>query len=308
MLISRNKITIYVFLLMAVSSFAYWEWTPQTRRWINPKYAVKDTAEEQFAWAEQFRAKGNIEKAINEHRKLLKHFSESEYAPESCFILGEIFKERGDTKKAFDYFERITNSYPGSPRVLDAVKMKIEIAEKSMETHSFSFFKGKEKEKGDTLAGVLKQYPYIKEADEKSLYLGKFYLEIKEYDRARDVFLQLMEKTLDSSVREEAYFYLIKAEYLSIPSVTADTTGVKTVKDRIESFTVLYPESKYIEEVLDIKNRLVNYEAKKYFEIASYYERAGKSKAAKYYYKIVSDNYPETDYGKISSEKLRSTN
>ncbi len=40
-------------------SLAYWEWTPETGRWVNPKYAPKKTPQEQYAWGVNFyEAKG----------------------------------------------------------------------------------------------------------------------------------------------------------------------------------------------------------------------------------------------------------
>ncbi|HNS31835.1 MAG TPA: hypothetical protein PKN36_02525 [bacterium] len=304
MLRIKAKIFISMFILSAVCASAYWEWTPEKGRWINPKYAVKDTAKEQFLWAEQLRREGELEKSINEHRKLIKHFPESEYAPESCYILGETYRVRGDIKESFIFYEKIAEDYPGSPRVFDAIKMKLEMAEKRMEGSSFQLFKGKAKEKGEMLAGVLEKYPYFKEADEKSLQLGKFYLDIKEYKMAKDVFLKLADNTMNAEVREEASFYLVKAEYLSVSGATTDTEGLKRVKERINRFNALYSESKHVEEILDIKNKLDAYEAKKYFEIASYYEKAGKKKAADYYFRIIAENYPETEYGKISLKKV----
>ena len=53
--IGKLGVLIIVGLLMgflwAAPSFAYWEWTPQTGRWINPKYASKATPQEQYEWA-----------------------------------------------------------------------------------------------------------------------------------------------------------------------------------------------------------------------------------------------------------------
>ena len=110
----RIFVIFVLFFAFAFSCFAYWEWTPQTGKWVNPKYAVKDTPKEQFEYAEKFRQEGNIEKAIREHKKLLEHYRNSEYAPKSCFALGEIYYNQGEYKKAFDYYQQIIDKYPQS--------------------------------------------------------------------------------------------------------------------------------------------------------------------------------------------------
>jgi len=291
---------------MSVCGYGYWEWTPGTGRWINPKYGVKDSASEQFLWAEQLREEGEIEKSVREHRKLLKHFPESEYAAESCFLLGEFFQERGEIKKAYDYFQRIVDNYQQSPRVIEAVKKQFELGREKMEASSFTLFRAGRRQKGDLLASAIEKHPYAEEAGEKSIMLGRFYLEIKEYGMARDIFLNAVENFPVGPAREEAHFYLIMAEYLSVPDVTTDIKALKRVSERVKSFLSSYPESEYLDRVKDINDKLLDSEAKKYFGIASYYERAGKRKAASYYYKMVADNYPGTDYGKIASEKISS--
>ncbi|MCK9266787.1 outer membrane protein assembly factor BamD [bacterium] len=308
MVIKKSNIILLTILIFSVNAFAYWEWTPKSRKWINPKYAVKSTPKEQFEWAEELKADGNLEKAINEHRKLLKHFSDSEYAPESCFMLGELYTQRGDTKKALNYYERLTKNYPGSARVLDAVKAQLDMAEKKVGKTSFRLLRFKEKDKAEVIAGILEEYPYIKEADEKSIQLGKFYIEMKEYVKAKNVLLNLIDKTLNLSIREEAHYLLVCSEYRAVPSKTKSVEGLQKVKVRADAFIASYSDSKYLQEVLDIRNNLLNIEAKKYFDIASYYERVGKTKSADYYYKIVAEKYPDTDYGKISSEKVGPVN
>jgi hypothetical protein len=67
----KLKLCILIILMRSFYGLGYWEWTPQTKKWINPKYAVKSTPEEQFNYAEEFRKNGKIDIAIREHKKLL---------------------------------------------------------------------------------------------------------------------------------------------------------------------------------------------------------------------------------------------
>lgn len=300
----KKGIVVVVFFLAASAGFSYWEWTPQTGRWINPKLAVKDTSREQFEWAEQFRKQGETQKAIREYEKLLKHYPASEYAAPSCFALGEIYQASGDTKESFDYYQKIVDNYPQSPLIFEAIKRQSVMAEELLERRSFRLLGPRQKEKGDMLATVIENHPYADDSAQKSLKLGRFYLEIKEYEKAMEIFTMTAERYTNPAVIEEARFYVIKTDFSSIPVVSTDMKRYSSVNAKIKTFLSLYPDSKYRNEVIEIRSRLANKEAKKYFEIATYYERAGKTDSAKYYYKIVHDNYPETDYGKISAGKI----
>jgi len=74
---------ILITLSQTVTSHAFWVWTPETNKWVNPKYSVKDTPSQQLAYAiEFFQAKG-YEDAIKECRKLIKHYPKAMEAPES---------------------------------------------------------------------------------------------------------------------------------------------------------------------------------------------------------------------------------
>lgn len=305
----KYKALLIVFLFFCGYSFSYWEWTPKTGKWINPKYAVKDTPKEQFEWAEQLRKEGEINKAINEYEKLLKHYPDSDYAAPSCFALGELYKSIGENKKAFDCYQKIVDRYPSSPLLLDAIKRQSDIANEELKKGSgWLFFKERKVERGEMLATVIENNPYTEDAYKQAIKLGKFYLDNKQYQKAKDVFSDIIMKYTNPSVLEEAQFYLIKTEFLSVPEVSTDIKQYEGVKKRIDTFLAIYKDSKYRDEVIKIKNKILESEAKRYFEIASFYERSGKLDSAKYYYKILAENYPETSYGKDASKKLRSNN
>jgi len=299
-----RKGAIFFLLLTASGIFAYWEWTPKTGKWINPKYAVKDTAKEQFELAEKYKEEGALEKAIREYEKLLKHYPDSEYAAQSCFCLAEVYQSTGDIRESFGYYQKIVDNYPQSPLVLEAVKRQSVMAEEQLKKNSIKFI-GRQEEKGDMLAKVVESHPYGEETPEKAMQLGSFYLEIKEFDKARDVFNGMVMRYTNPSVIEEAQFYLIKTEFLSTPEVSTDIKQYQEVKNRIDAFLLLYPDSSYGNEITSIRNQLSEREAKQYYEIASFYERTGKKDSAKHYYRILVDNYPETDYGKTAAKKLR---
>jgi len=302
----RNLILI---ILLGLSTFlySYWEWTPQTKKWINPKYAVKDTPEEQFNYAEDFRNNGKIDIAIREHKKLLKHYHSSEYAPKSCFILGEIYKEKGDNKKAFDYFQKIINDYPSSPLVFKAIKIQSEIAEKNLETKGKSFLRvfTKKEEKGELMNKVIENSPYDVDAVKRMFKLANFYYEIKEYEKSIDVLNRIIKNFPEKKdIQEEAKFLKIKYILASFSENNFDTDVIEDLRDKIFEFKIEFPESKYKEDIKKIEKNLDEKEAEAYFQIARYYERAGKKKGANYYYRKIIEKFPESNYGKIANEKV----
>ncbi|MBN1445993.1 MAG: outer membrane protein assembly factor BamD [Candidatus Omnitrophica bacterium] len=298
-----QKIAVILFLVTALRGFAYWEWTPKTGRWVNPKYAVQETAKEQFELAEKYRKDGAVKKAIAEHEKLLKHYAGAEYAAQSCFALGEIYQSLGDVKEAFNYYQKIVDGYPSSPLVMEAVKRQSAIAEETLQKSSIKYL-GRQEERGKMMETVVESHPYGEDTPEKAILLGQFYVEIEEFGKAKEVFEGIATRYTNPAVIEEAKYNLIRAEFLETPDVSKDTVQYAEVGKKIDSFLKLYPESVYRQDVISIRDSLSEREAKKYFEIAVFYERAGKKDAAKYYYKILAQDYPETEYGKTAAKKI----
>lgn len=302
-----RKFQIFLMFFLIVSlSYSYWEWTPQTKKWINPKYAVKETPEEQFKYAEELRKNGKIEASIREHKKLLKHYSKSEYAPSSCFILGEIYREKGDIKKAFDYYQKIIDEYPSSPLVLSSIKIQSEIAEKKLESKK-GLFRGlfsRAEEKAQFMNKVIENSPYDLEAVDRMFKLADFYFDLKEYDKSIEVLEKIIKNFPETSNAERAKFLKIKYLLNLIPEVSLDIDTIEDIKDQINEFLIEYPNSRFENEIKKIEIMLDEKEAEKYYQIARYYERAGKKKSAVYYYMKIIERFPNTKYGKIASEKI----
>jgi len=302
-----NKRQILILFFMCISiSFSYWEWTPQTKKWINPKYAIKDTPKEQFEYAEEFRKNGKIELSIREHKKLLKHYPKSEYAPQSCFILAEIYREKGDTKKAFDYYQKIIDEYPSSPLVLSAIKIQSEIAEKQLESKK-GFFRNlfsRAEGKAEFMNKVIENSPFDASAVDRMFKLAEFYYNFKEYDKGIEVLEKIIKNFSETQDAEKAKFLKIKYSLNSIPEVSLDIDAIEDIKNQIYEFLIEYPNSKFKDEIKNIENTLKEKEAEKYYQIARYYEKAGKKSSAIYYYKKIFIQFPETKYGKIAGEKI----
>ena len=66
------RIIILVLLLIIsipTQSFAVWVWTPDTNKWVNPKWAVRDTPAEQLSFSLQFYDKQAYKEAIRELKR-----------------------------------------------------------------------------------------------------------------------------------------------------------------------------------------------------------------------------------------------
>ena len=100
---------------MAPPAFAGWIWSPQTG-WIGPTGAVKDSPEEQLAFATAFFDRHDYNRARREFQKLLRAYKESHEAAEAQYSLGRCAEEEGDYYKAFREYRKTVQTYPSTKR------------------------------------------------------------------------------------------------------------------------------------------------------------------------------------------------
>ena len=64
-------------------SVAFWVWTPETNKWVDPKYTVKETPQEQLEVGLGFYEIKECKEAVREFQKLLKHYPRARQAPDA---------------------------------------------------------------------------------------------------------------------------------------------------------------------------------------------------------------------------------
>jgi len=288
--------------------FAYWEWTPKTRRWINPKFAVAGTAREQFQVAETARKAGRTEQAIREYQKVLKHFPRSEYAAASHLALAEIYAASGDKEREFQHYQKLITEYPDSDLVAVALKRQTALAEETLKAKTNRFLqilRGK-----DYLTRKMEQVitnnPFGEEMAERCYQLATFYTEIGEYDKAQETLEKLLRDFPGTRAALQARYQIIEVEYLSIPEVSTDRQPYQRVKTEIEEFLSSSPDKNLAEKAQQLKKMAEEKEAKKLFTTASFYQRSGRQKAARILYEKICQEFPESSYAEMARKKLSS--
>ena len=99
-------------LVFAAACSAYWVWTPETKKFINPKYAVKDSPKEQLDWAMAFYDSKDYERAAFEFEKLAKQYEFSEYAPKAQYYVGLCYENMGKYYLAFQNYQKAIDNFP----------------------------------------------------------------------------------------------------------------------------------------------------------------------------------------------------
>ncbi len=288
--------------------FSYWEWTPKTNRWINPKYSVKDTAAEQFAWAESFAKKGKIDLAIKKHKQLIEHFPISSYSATSQYRIGELYSEKGDNLKAFWALQKVIENYPQTKLINKVVAKEFEITTSLFEGKRRKFAKipllGSVKT-GELFEKITENEPFGKYAAESQYKSGLSYLKEKNPEAAKEAFQKVSDNYPKSEWAEKASYQLIHLSLKSKAKIARDQSYLSGTVDKCEEFKSSYPESEKEKEINTIIDSAHQKEAEKLFSVGLFYEKKREKKAATIYYQKIIRLYPQTEAAKKAEEKLK---
>lgn len=280
--------------------YGYWEWTPKTGKWINPKYAVKDTDKEQWEYAESFRIAGNNEVALREYSKLVKHYPLSPYAPEALFESAKIYLKSGDREESFKKLDEIITRYPDYPKIEQVLKMQREISLDILNKKQFKLFDRLKdpSKKYEIVSRAIEADPFNQETPEIALALASKYAKSGEMEKAISLYEKVIRDFPSTKWEEKARYETLVYEIKSIPEGSADVSRFSSVEKSIDGFIADFPSSSYNDELKNKKAQLRNEIAGRLFNIAEIYKKNGYKKSAEIYYKKIKSLYPETEYAK----------
>jgi outer membrane protein assembly factor BamD len=306
----RNIVLSALFLVLFPSlSPADWVWTPETGKFINPKWAVKPTPEDQLEFAQSFRDQGNCKKAMVEYKKLIKAYPRAKEAPEAEFYTGQCLEDMSKPYEAYQAYQLVIDKYPFSERAAQIVSLEYKIANHLLENKGRSKWAetvvGSDDRVIEILRTVIKDAPYGKYAAISQYKIGLYYKEKGLYQEARDEFEKTMNDYPNSDWAQASKFQIAMADTDRASDAQHEQKVASIAMDEFNDFVKTHPDSQLTPEAKEQMARLKDKEAENNFVIAKFYEKQKNLKAARIYYKEVADNYADTSWGPKALAKLK---
>ena len=310
MSIRRFTLLLILILIFSAPAHAVWIWTPQTGKFINPKWAVKSTPKEQLEYALAFMNGKKYNEAISEFKKLLKHYPRAKEAPEAQYYIGKVLEELNKPYEAYKAYQVVIDKYPFSERAGEIVELEYQIANQLLEGRNkrgklLEVFIGGDDRVIEVFRTVIKDAPYGKYAA-ISQYKIALYLKEKDlYDEARDEF----EKTMNDYPRSEwaraAQFQIAMADTKRSGNAQHEQKTTQLAIDGFKEFVKNHPESELTPQAKAQISRLHDREAENDFLIAKFYEKQKNFKSARVYYREIINKYADTAWGPKALMRLK---
>ena len=288
---------------------AYWIWTPETGKFINPKHAAKETPQKQFDWAMTFFESEDYKKAIAEFEKLIKHYPLSKLASEAQFYLGLCYENMEEYYRAFESYQLVIDKYPFTERVDEVVEREYRIANlfytgQKAKMLGMAILPAKPKAI-EIFSKVVENAPYGKYADVAQYKLGQCYMDMHDYINAALAFKEIIENYPKSPLIDDAKYQIAicAASSTTGPEYNEEDTD-KAIKE-FKDFVNRYPDSNMEKEARNFIERLENQKAQNIFNVARFYEKQGNFDSAIIYYEEILDKYPESNLAPEALERLQ---
>ena len=306
------KIFILILLLLIPqNSFAFWVWTPETNRWVNPKYEVKEPPQEQLAYVKEIFDTKEYKKAVEEANKLIKNYPKAREAADAQYYIGLSQETQGQLYEAFKSYQVIVDKYPFSDRAPEIVKRQYEIGNQLME--------GDEQKNAfmDAMAGgdynivevfrkVIKNAPYGELAAPSQYKIGLYLLGKQLYQEARDELEKVINDYPDSEWAKAAKYQVALSDSKRSTGAQYDQAITQSAVKEFEKFVEHYPDAELSDKAQKEIQSLREKEAENNFLVAQFYEKQKNYQAAKIYYNTIVEDFKNTSWAVKSLEKIRS--
>ena len=311
-MLPRRILLIILLILFSVPSVshAFWVWTPETNKWINPKYAVKDTPSEQLEYAISFYESKEYEEALREFKKLIKHYPRAREAPDAQYYIGKTFEDQGDLFSAFKEYQIVVEKYPFSDRSIEIVKRQYEIGNKLLEGEDtkskfMNTLKGTNYNVIEIFQTIIKNAPYGDLAAPSQYKIGLYLMEKGLYQESRDEFEKVINDYPQSEWVKAAQFQVAQADAKRSAGAQYDQKITQAAVQEFNEFLEVNPDAELSDKAKEQVRHLREKEAENSFMIAQYYEKSKNYQAAKIYYQAIVDNYRDSAWAQKALLKVQ---
>ncbi len=294
--------------LGAGPAYAYWIWTPKTRKWINPKTAVKPTPKEQFDFAKSLFDEKKYEDAKREFRKLVKSYPKAYEASESEYYLGLSEEAEGNLYEAFKAYQKVIDKYPFSERIQELIEREYKIGEEflsGVKRKSFGMTLPVENPAIEIFGKVVENSTYGPLAPAAQYKLGLVLRGLLRYYEAEEAFNKVISSYPESNWAEAAKFQLAECRAAASRGPDYDQGATDEAKQKFEEFLKDHPDAVLTRDAEKNIEQLREKEAEGSYNVARFYEKQKAYEAAKVYYGDIVSNHPESIWAAKALERLQ---
>jgi len=242
---------------------------------------------------------GQYDRALPAFEYAAKKMEGSDTGEQAQYYRAECLFRQEKYGKAFKEFQRLFDEYPVTRYCVAAAEREFRIAQIM------------EKERKDP-AKALKIYMKVVEhapnagfADDAQLKIGDCYFALNRLSSAKTAYRVLSEAYPDSEWTGVAMLQIGRCNLEEAKMVNAGVSLALSAQEKFEEYIMRYPDGVKVKEAKRWLREVREFLAKDSYEVAKFYLRVKRKRAAMLYFRSVAREYPGTSWAAKAQERLR---
>ena len=274
--------------------------------------SVAGSAAEQMKTAEKYESDGNDSRAFGAYKALVKRYGQSFLAPKAQRKVGLLLEKHGDNDKAYDAYSYYLTKYPQGEDFDAVVDSMFKIAKSFLEGEKRRLF-GVRTASSMVRAqamfeGIVKNAPFSKLAPLAQFNVAQALEKQGEYPKAIDAYQAVYTKYPNDAIAADALYQVGYVRARQAREGSYDPATNRKARESFEDFIARYPNSEKVAQARENMASLQGGTNKGTLEVAKFYDKTKKYKAAVIYYNDVIKNQagtPDAEYAKTRIEALK---
>lgn len=266
---------------------------------------ISGNAQELFRIAQEAEAKGNLKKALNAYRSIVRRYSHDALAPGAGIKAAQLQEKLHDYIGAAEAYRWIVINYPKDSHFEEAIEAQFRIGEmylngKKIKFMGISVANALDKAV-DIFAAIIRTAPYGKYTARAQFDIGL----AREKEGANDAALQAYEAVVDKfpndPVAIDAQYQIGYIWFTAARQGTKDYAASEKARIAFQDFLFRFPNSEKAAQARANLDLLQHKQTSTSFHIAQFYDKQKNYRAAVIYYNEVIRQQP----GSTESEKAK---
>ena len=300
---------IAITLFAESTAGAFWIFTPKDKKFVNPKYAVKDTPEEQFEWAMRFYKAGDFKRASEEFSRLTESYKDSDIAPEAQYYAARSYEEQGRYWFAYQSYKKTIDNYPYTKRLDEIIERLYNMAgvveaKETAKVMGLELSESMERS-AEMYKTIVDTSPFSPYADKSLFRMGDVYRRMRKYKDAMQSYEKIMADYPESLLVPEAKYQLAFTKYEASLDPEYDQESTDQALKEFKDIAATTPVPAMAREADRVLEELKARKADSTLKIAEFYEKQGRYESAIMYYNSVSGKFAGSSAAEYADEKIK---
>lgn len=269
---------------------------------------IMDNPKDQVELGKKYESKKNWDDAIASYLYVLRKWPASDSAQEAQFRIGMCREGMRDFYKAFLAYQKCLTRWPSHPRFDEVLEREFKIgnlflAGERQKIWIIKTFPSMDRTV-EIYEGLIRSGPQSKWAPQAQFNIGLAREKQKAYEEAVAAYQKLNERYPDSDQVEAGYYQIGAAYNRASNKAEYDASAADKAVEAFQEYLARYPKGAHVADAEKMIAKLQTEQARGMYEVARFYEKSHKPKAAMIYYNELIARFPESKFTDIAKRRV----